>query len=115
MLRWGLVPFWAKDEKIGYSTINARAETVRTKPAFREAFKRGRCIVPASGFYEWRAEGGKGKQPYSFRRGDGEPLSMAGLWERWQKGDALAVEKSYKLSLQSHENVGNIYKSAWKS
>jgi putative SOS response-associated peptidase YedK len=85
MLRWGLIPHWAKDIKIGYSTINARAETVATKPAFREAFKRRRCLVPATGYYEWRAEGG-GKQPYHFVLGDGDPLTFAGLWERWDKG-----------------------------
>ncbi len=93
MLRWGLVPFWFKEPDAGYSTINARAETVATKPTFREPFNRRRCIVPASGFYEWRAEpGSKGKQPYHFRRADGEPMSFAGLWDRWQKGEAEAVE-----------------------
>lgn len=87
MLRWGLVPFWAKDEKIGYSCINARAETVATKPAFREAFRRRRCLVLASGFYEWRGEG-KVKQPYHFTCADGGPMTFAGLWERWEKGAA---------------------------
>jgi putative SOS response-associated peptidase YedK len=85
MLRWGLIPAWAKDEKIGYSTINARAETVAAKPAFRDAYRRRRCIVPASGFLEWRQEG-RGKQPYHFHRKDDRPLSLAGLWERWSKG-----------------------------
>ncbi len=93
MLRWGLVPFWSKEPDAGYNTINARAETVASKPTFREPFKRRRCIVPASGFYEWRAEpGSKGKQPYHFRRADGQPMSFAGLWDRWQKGDAEPVE-----------------------
>lgn len=85
MLRWGLIPYWAKDEKIVYSTINARAETVADKPAFREAFRRRRCIVPASGFIEWETIGKK-KLPYHFRRPDNLPLSLAGLWERWAKG-----------------------------
>ena len=93
MLRWGLVPFWSKEPASGYSTINARAETVMTKPTYREPFRRRRCIVPASGFYEWRVEpGSKGKQPYHFRRADGEPMSFAGLWDRWQKGDAEPIE-----------------------
>lgn len=85
MLRWGLIPYWAKDEKIGFSTINARAETVADKPAFKEAFRWRRCIVPATGFIEWETVGKK-KLPYHFRRGDHLPLSLAGLWERWTKG-----------------------------
>ena len=93
MLRWGLLPFWSREPKAPYSTINARAETVASELTFREPFKRRRCIVPASGFYEWRAEpGSKGKQPYHFRRADGEPMSFAGLWDRWQKGDAEPIE-----------------------
>lgn len=86
LLRWGLIPNWAKDEKIGYSTINARAETVADKPAFREAFRRRRCVVPASGFIEWETIAKK-KLPYHFRRPDNLPLSLAGLWERWTKGN----------------------------
>jgi putative SOS response-associated peptidase YedK len=83
-VRWGLVPFWAKDKSIGDKLINARAETVTTKPAYRRAFERRRCIVPADGFYEWRAvEGVKARQPYFIRRVDGEPLAFAGLWESW--------------------------------
>lgn len=85
MLRWGLIPAWAKDEKIGYSTINARAESVADKPAFKDAFQRRRCIVPATGFIEWQTIGKK-KQPYHFRRRDQLPLSLAGLWERWSRG-----------------------------
>jgi putative SOS response-associated peptidase YedK len=83
-VRWGLVPFWAKDRSIGDKLINARAETVATKPAYRRAFERRRCIIPADGFYEWRAvEGVKVRQPYFIRRRDGEPLAFAGLWESW--------------------------------
>lgn len=81
-LRWGLIPFWSKDEKIGQKLINARGETAASKPAFREAFKRRRCIIPASGFFEWE-EIGKQKQPHYIRREDGLPLSFAGLWEHW--------------------------------
>lgn len=82
-MRWGLVPSWAKDSKIGYRTINARAETAATKPAFRSAFKRRRCLVPASWFYEWRTEG-KDKTPFRIQRADGAPLAMAGLFEHWR-------------------------------
>ena len=82
LLRWGLVPSWAKDLKIGNATINARAESVATKPAFRSAFKTRRCLIVADGFYEWR-KGGKTKQPYFIHRRDDEPFAFAGLWERW--------------------------------
>ena len=84
-LKWGLIPFWAKDSKIAYSTINARAETVVHKPAFRAAFKARRCLVPADGFYEWQP--GEKKQPYRITMKDGEPFAMAGLWEQWDKGE----------------------------
>lgn len=106
MLRWRLVPPWLDEPKSAYSMINARAETVATKPAFRTAFRRRRCIVPACGFYEWRAEpGSKGKQPYRFSRPDGEPLSFAGLWERWQKGNAPAVESFTIIVGEANEQV----------
>jgi putative SOS response-associated peptidase YedK len=88
-VRWGLVPFWAKEVAIGDKLINARAETVATKPAYRRAFERRRCIIPADGFYEWRIEEGvKARQPYFIRRADGEPLAFAGLWEAWYDPDA---------------------------
>ena len=83
-LRWGLVPFWAKDVKIGYSLINAMGETVADKPSFREAFKKRRCLVPADGFYEWQPTGGKAKQPYLIQMLDHAPFAFAGLWESWQ-------------------------------
>jgi len=83
-LRWGLIPFWAKDEKIAYKTINARAETVSEKPAFRAAFKSRRCLIPVNGWYEWKKDG-KEKQPYLITRA--EPFSFAGLWESWDKGE----------------------------
>jgi len=87
LLRWGLVPFWANDAKIAYKTINARAETVATAPAYRAAFKKRRCLVPASGFFKWKKLDGGGKQPYCIGMRDGSPLSFAGLWERWDKGE----------------------------
>jgi putative SOS response-associated peptidase YedK len=83
MLRWGLVPFWAKDVKIGYSMINAMAETVATKPAFRDAFKSRRCIIPADGFYEWKKLDPKTKQPYRIVMKDRSIFGFAGLWDRW--------------------------------
>lgn len=85
---WGLIPSWAKDRKIGSRMINARSETVAGKPAYRRAFARRRCIIPADGFYEWRAlPGEKTKQPYFIRFRDGSPLAFAGLWELWDDPD----------------------------
>jgi len=82
--RWGLVPFWAKDPKIAYNTINAKAETLSTSPAFREALKRRRCLVPLDGFYEWEPSGGKTKQPYAVSLTSGRLFGVAGLWDRWK-------------------------------
>lgn len=90
VVRWGLVPFWAKDISIGSRLINARAETVASKPAFRHAFARHRCLLPADGFYEWEKSGeGKSsrKQPYYIRREDGGVLAFAGLYELWRDKD----------------------------
>ncbi len=83
-MRWGLIPwFWKKTAKEAPSTFNARAETVETKPMFRDAFKRGRCIIPASGYYEWKATP-DGKQPYYISAADESVMSMAGLWDQWK-------------------------------
>jgi putative SOS response-associated peptidase YedK len=87
-LRWGLIPFWAKDVKVGAKMINARSETVLDKPAFRRAIRRRRCLIPADGFYEWaKVPGHKKKQPYFIHRADGEPIVFAGMWERWRPDD----------------------------
>ena len=90
LLRWGLVPHWAKDPSIGARLSNARGETLTEKPSFRDAFKRRRCLVPADGFYEWKSEG-KQKQPYYFSMKSGEPFALGGLWESWRapNGDIL--------------------------
>ena len=92
-VRWGLIPFWAKDAKIGYSLINARAEGIAEKPSFREAFKRGRrCLIAADGFYEWEKRGAT-KQPWRITLADGGPFAFAGLWERWEKApDGVPIE-----------------------
>jgi putative SOS response-associated peptidase YedK len=86
--RWGLVPHWAKDPSIGDRLINARADSVAVKPAYRAAFKRQRCLIPADVFYEWEDRGkGAPRQPYAIRRKDGEPFCFAGLWEEWRPKD----------------------------
>jgi putative SOS response-associated peptidase YedK len=90
---WGLVPRWAKDPKIGSKMINARAETVAEKNAYRSAFKKRRCLIPADGFYEWqKVAGQKAKQPFFIHRPDGEPYAFAGLWETWKGPDGTSDE-----------------------
>jgi putative SOS response-associated peptidase YedK len=105
MLRWGLIPTWAKDKKIGVSLINARADTVADKPAFRTAFRGRRCLVLADGFYEWRKSADKGaKQPFHIRLRDGSPFAFAGLWERW-KGDEGPVNSCTIITTDANEAV----------
>lgn len=93
MVRWGLVPHWAKSIDTGYSTINARAETVADKPTYRSAFRRRRCLIPADGFYEWQTRAGtKVKQPWFIALSDGEPMALAGLWERWTSPEGAPLD-----------------------
>jgi putative SOS response-associated peptidase YedK len=98
-MRWGLLPHWAKDTKVGYTTINARMEGLVDKPAFRDAWKRGqRCLVPATGWYEWRELEPKKKQPYFFHSADGlNPMMFAGLWSRWRNPDDGMPIDSYAI------------------
>lgn len=84
LLRWGFIPFWAKDAKIGYSTINAKSETVAGSAMYREALKRRRCLVPADGFYEWQKLDAKNRQPWALGLADGSMFAFAGLWDRWK-------------------------------
>ena len=93
MLRWGLIPGWAKDPSIGNKLINARSETARTKLSFRSAFARRRCLVPADGFYEWTREGTV-RQPWLIAPRDGAILTFAGLWEHWRVPDGLTLRGS---------------------
>lgn len=96
--RWGLIPSWAKDDKIAQHTFNARGETVAEKPSFRAAFKRRRCLVPASAFFEWQAvPGEKKKRKWRFARADGKPLALAGLWERWQHPESADPVDSFTV------------------
>jgi putative SOS response-associated peptidase YedK len=92
MMRWGLVLFWARDAKMGFSTINAKAETVTTAPAYREALKTRRCLVPADAFYEWQKIDVKTKQPFAIAMKDGKPYGFAGLWDKWKDPAAGGTE-----------------------
>lgn len=87
MMKWGLVPYWSKDPKIGYKMINARSEGIEQKPSFKTPIKRKRCIIMADGFYEWHKPEPKTKTPYYFKLKSSEPFAMAGLWDLWQNGD----------------------------
>lgn len=107
-LRWGLVPSWARDPAIGGRLINARSETVREKPSFRDAFRRRRCLIPASGFYEWmRVE--RGKQPYYVRMRDGRLFAFAGLWERWNGPEGRVLESCTILTTGANAVLAPIH------
>jgi len=94
--RWGLIPSWAKDEKIAAKLFNARAETLATSGAFRESFRRRRCIVPADAFYEWQRQGGA-RQPFLIRRRDEAPLALAGLWSGWHHPETEQVIRTFTI------------------
>lgn len=106
-LHWGLIPFWAKSAKSSYKMINARAETVASKPAYRAAFRRRRCLIPASGFYEWKATE-SGKQPYSIRTNE-DLMAFAGLWEHWQGEDGVSVESCTVIVTQANDKLRPIH------
>jgi putative SOS response-associated peptidase YedK len=109
MVRWGLLPSWSKEPKTDYSTINARAETVAIKPAFRTAFRFRRCLIPADGYYEWAVRpGSKTKQPYYIGLRDGEMFAFAGLWERWQRQDTV-IESCTIIVTEANELTRTIH------
>jgi putative SOS response-associated peptidase YedK len=107
---WGLIPSWAKDPSIGNRMINARAETLAEKPAFRAAFRRRRCLVPADGFFEWRQEAGqKGKTPMYIRMASGQPFAFAGLWEVWQSPDGSVIPSATIITTEPNSLMGTIH------
>jgi putative SOS response-associated peptidase YedK len=105
--RWGLIPSWADDPAIGNRLINARAETAAEKPAFRSAFRHRRCLIPADGFYEWQKADGR-KQPFYFKRKDGQPFAFAGLWERWERGGE-PIDTCTILTTEANELVHPVH------
>ncbi|NJO76683.1 MAG: SOS response-associated peptidase [Leptolyngbyaceae cyanobacterium RM1_406_9] len=105
---WGLIPFWAKDPKIGVRLINARSETVSEKPAFRTAFKRRRCLIVTDGFYEWKKVE-KQKQPFYFCRSDCHPFAFAGLWEHWQSSEGDTIDSCTILTTEASDLMESIH------
>jgi putative SOS response-associated peptidase YedK len=110
LLRWGLIPFWAKDAKVAYSTINAKSETVATSAMFREALNRRRCLVPADGFYEWQNIDAKTKQPWASGLANGASFAFAGLWERWKDKTTQQPLETYTiLTTEANELTASIH------
>ncbi|MGL5060740.1 MAG: SOS response-associated peptidase [Microcoleus sp.] len=107
-MRWGLIPSWAKDAKIGNQMINARSETVAEKPAFRSAIKHRRCLIIADGFYEWQQQG-KTKQPYYFQMADSKPFAFAGLWENWESPEGENIASCTIITTAANETVKPVH------
>ena len=106
--KWGLIPHWAKDAKVGYRMINARAETVDAKPAFRTIFRRRRCLIPADGFYEWHKDGSV-KQPYRITLKDESLFCFAGLWDSWQAPSGETINSCIIITTTPNELMANIH------
>ncbi|MBI5157388.1 MAG: SOS response-associated peptidase [Acidimicrobiia bacterium] len=107
--RWGLIPWFAKDAKIGSRHINARAETAATAASFKDSFARKRCLIPADGFYEWEKFASGGKLPHFIHHGDGTPLALAGLWSSWKAPDGERVTSCTIITTRPNELVGPIH------
>jgi len=108
LLKWGLIPWWAKDAHIGSKLANARAESLASKPAFRDAYRYRRCLVPADAFYEWKPVAGR-KQPYCIRMRDHALFGMAGLWEHWVAPDGQVVESCTIVTVDANALVGELH------
>lgn len=107
-LRWGLIPPWAKDEKIGYKTINARGETIAEKASFRNAYRKKRCIIPADSFYEWQRDGNN-KTPINIKLKDGGLFGLAGLWESWKSPEGKLVHSCTVITTEANEIMKPIH------
>ena len=108
MVRWGLIPSWAEDPKIGHRLINARSETVAEKPSFRAAFRRRRCLIPVDGYYEWQKTAA-GKQPFLILLPSKGPFAIAGLWESWHAPDGSTLETCTLLTTAANERLREIH------
>lgn len=110
LLRWGLVPHWAPDPRTGFKMINARAETVAEKPAYRDALARRRCLIVADGFFEWRRpQDGQAKQPFWITRADGAPFAFAGLWASWHPGQPDAIRSCSIVTTAAAQSLADIH------
>jgi putative SOS response-associated peptidase YedK len=107
--KWGLIPFWAKDPKIGNNLINAKAETIAEKPSFKHAFAKRRCLIPADGFYEWQKRGKAPSQPIYVRRRDSGLFAFAGLWEEWKTPDGEALATCTIITVEPNELVSQFH------
>lgn len=107
-VRWGLIPHWTKDQKFSAKLINARAETVQEKPIFREAYQFRRCLIPTTGFFEWKSEGSR-KQPYFIKMKNGRLFAMAGIWEAWQNPGGGTIESCAIITTAANTIVGKIH------
>jgi putative SOS response-associated peptidase YedK len=107
-MRWGLIPSWANDASLGARMINARAETVDTKPAFKESLEQRRCLIPADGFYEWKRNG-TNKQPYCFELAEREPFAFAGLWDCWRAPDGTPLETCTILTTTPNQLLADVH------
>jgi putative SOS response-associated peptidase YedK len=108
-LKWGLIPFWAKEPGIGNRMINARSEEVEKKPAYRAAFRHRRCLIPATGFFEWMKNDDGSKQPHLIRREDGHPFALAGLWEHWAGGGDGPIESFTILTTEPNDLLRRLH------
>lgn len=108
VMRWGLVPWWAKDPGLGQRMINARAESLSTRPAFRDAFERRRCLILADGFYEWRREGTR-KVPMRVQLANSRPLAFAGIWERWRDPNGVLLYSCAIVTTAPNEQLRAIH------
>jgi putative SOS response-associated peptidase YedK len=109
LMRWGLIPYWAKDAAFGAKAINAVSETAAEKPSFREAMKRQRCLIPADGFYEWKAIGPKQKQPYNIGMADDSLFAFAGLWDSWRAPTGTVIESCTILTTEANALLRDIH------
>jgi putative SOS response-associated peptidase YedK len=107
-MRWGLVPYWAKDLSVGAKLINARSDTIAQKPAFREAFAKRRCVIPVSGFFEWQ-KAGSAKTPWFITSAGGEPLSFAGLWERWKTPEGTWLHSATIITTDANAALSHLH------
>jgi putative SOS response-associated peptidase YedK len=108
-LQWGLIPFWAKDATIGRRLVNARLDSVAARPAFREAWQRRRCLIPASGFYEWSAPQDGRKRPHFIRPADEPLLALAGLWERWRTPSGEKLETCVIVTVDANAQLAAVH------